>query len=101
MNLIKHEYTCPFCDKDYYTYVEKEKLIDVYERSKLKQEIFPNYNLTYVQLFIENICPICQQKKYGPDSDTKVFSVSVSASQSEDDKMRSDIIEMIDNAKRA
>lgn len=91
----KFEFTCTVCGKDYYTYIEEDKLKELYSRTKLIKEIFPNYDVDYRELFLLKTCPICKELEHN-------YAIPVeSSTNADDDKLQTDLIDMFDTASRA
>lgn len=98
-NLERFEFNCPFCQNEFYTYVEKDKLIEFYAREKLIQHIFPGYDPSYREILISKLCNNCQDNIFG-NSNNKKYVLPINASATEDEQLKADIIDLIENAKR-
>ena len=81
MELVEHEFECPFCGKNRKTLISNEKYKLLHDRSKRIQDIFPpsTFTAVYREIFVSSLCTSCINETFGKDSDD-VFDVDVKES---------------------
>lgn len=95
--LIRYEFTCPFCGKEKVTFVTDNKLKEVKSRKKLIQEIFSPHAFkpTYREIFVSNICSECQSDVFDNNEDGS-FDIDINNNTAE---LESAISDMYDNTR--
>ena len=68
MRLMPMIFTCPFCNKEKLTSITEDKYIEVKNKEKSIQEIFPTniFPPSYREIFISHICNSCWEKTFNP-----------------------------------
>ena len=61
MELLKHSFICPNCNREYYTYITRNKYQEFIMRNKSPKEIFQNYDISYSTIFTIGYCNECQE----------------------------------------
>lgn len=74
MDLLRYNFICVNCEKEYYTYISRHKYQEFAMRTKSTREIFENYDNAYSQIFIScqcsdclNLKPFCQSVNFEDD----------------------------------
>ena len=98
MNLIKIQFTCPFCSKDKITLADKQKIVNYQEKGLLIQDVFSpiSFPATYREIFISHICSACQKSVFDSEDDT-IYDVDDGEST---DNLEALITKMYENAER-
>lgn len=93
-----YDFVCPFCNKEYYTYIEATKLKDVYSREMLIEDIFPNYPTEYRKIFVSRVCNNCQREENDELDITRLYTIPYNSSPNEDAQLYSRINTLIDES---
>lgn len=86
MDLLKYNFICPICEKEYYTYIERKNYQELAMRTKSAREIFEQYDYPYSQLFILGQCSNCLNLKQ--------YCAEVDCSESTDNSLYNSIQEL-------
>ena len=94
-------FTCPFCGKEYMTYIEPSKLQRLLSRRELGKDIFRNYNAIYREIIISKECSQCQHEMpVDEEPEVEVYDIEIDSTNAEKEALKSSIMEMIEDCER-
>ena len=69
MDLLRFDFTCPLCCKNYYTLVKRDCLKQMLNHDVDRRDIFEGYPQEYQNIFTIGFCSKCQKSHFVYDKE--------------------------------